>query len=233
MDGKKIICFHGFGTSGEFMKHQMATWIEKFPKTTFVHLNGLTPFRSLFTMDTDIINFHGDDKPVWDNFSSYSIDRMYPKDYHLEPLTAPNPELQRLAAVICELNGVDGILGFSQGTILAEMLVFGLESGLLDGLVPRALRPYFLLMACPHSGINNPRLLRMPALVMAGSFDRITPASFMMLLRYKHSSITAFEGGHRVPFLTSRLQREVSEFVQTADKNKARYFAEDPLSQKL
>ena len=174
MEGKKVICFHGFGTSAEFMKMQMATWIEKFPQTNFVHLDGLTPFRSLFTMDPEIINFHGDEKPVWDNFSSYSIDRMYPKDYHLQPLSGLTPELQRLVETIRELGGIDGIFGFSQGAILTEMLVYALESGLLDELVPRSQRPYFLLMACPHPGVNNPQHLRMPAFMMTGSFDSIT-----------------------------------------------------------
>ena len=228
LDGLKIICFHGFGTSGEFMKFQMASWVEKFPNTKFLHVDGSTPFPAIFTADPDIIQFHGDEKMVFDNFSSgYRVDSMFPLDvgYEVESherITA-RKDVQRIIDIIVENGGVDGIFGFSQGSLIAQMLVYFLETGQLNSVLKPEQRPYFAMLACPHPGFITPSQFKIPAFMFFGSFDNITRTCYMQLMRYRNSIFTGFEGGHKVPVLTTRLQRLVVEFVNRAKTNRKSY----------
>ena len=224
MDGKKVICFHGFGTSGEFMKFQMSSWVEKYPKTKFIHVDGVAPFAPFLTMDPDIIQFHSDrDSPVFDNFEGYNISDIFPKNTDWPWSKKLLPEIVRVVEIIKEHGGVEGILGFSQGALVSQLLIYSIETGLLDDILPKDFRPHFMIFSCPHPGLLMPYHLEIPVLILVGRFDKITPASFIMLMRFRYSSITEFDGGHRVPVLTSKLQRNIDEFVQKANGNIGKY----------
>jgi len=175
-------------------------------------------------MDPDIIKFHGDEKPVWDNFASgYQVSDLFPKDYSFDFDFPERQEINRIIEIIKEHDGIDGFFGFSQGAILTEIMVYYLESGKLDSKLEKRQKPYFVILACPHPGISNMIQFRIPVFMMFGSVDNITKTCFMQLMRFRDATSTYFEGGHKVPVLTSRIARLVTEFVQKAEKNRDKY----------
>ena len=222
MDGLKVLCFHGFGTSGEFMKWQLRTWLEKFPKTTFIFYDGYTSFSAEYTEDDYMIKFHKD-KPVWDNFSHYSLENLWYKDakYGVEIDFAK--ETQKISKLIEDNGGIDGIIAFSQGTLMTEFFISHMELGLLNGVLKSEHRPYFVVLLCPHSGFVNNRQFSIPVFMMFGNVDTITETCFMHLMRYQNTRYTYFEGGHRPPHLGTRLYSLLCLFVEEIEPHKQKY----------
>ena len=232
MDGKKVICFHGFGTSGEFMKFQMSSWVEKYPKTKFIHVDGVVPFPAKFTMDPDIIQFHGSDKPVYSNFSSSNIDELY--KHNLEDnsdhtkndydIIKNRDEIKRVVDIIRKEGGIDGMIGFSQGCLLAQLMAFYLENTYdLSLILEPEKRPYFTILFCPVPGITYPSMHKIPTLILRGTQDLVVETGFLMMLRFSDVEYAEFEGGHKVPIANSRIQRLVMNFVQKAMLKREKY----------
>ena len=112
MDGLKFLCLHGYGTSADFMKTQMETWLQKLPNTKFVFFDGAGPISSLLTRDPALMRFHGE-KSVFDNFSSYKMDEIYTRDYMVPGKLSHQADIDRLVAFISENGGFDGMICFS------------------------------------------------------------------------------------------------------------------------
>ena len=226
MDGKKVLCLHGFGTSAEFMKFQMSSWIERYPKTSFIFMDGFTAFPATFTQDADIIKFHGSKKPVYSNFGELSTDGAYTRDAAEKFVIGDGrPEVLRVISLIKEHGGIDGLITFSQGSLIAQMLALQLEIGRFDSELSPQMKPYFAIFFCPLDGFACPITLKMPVFMVFGAFDETTKMGFMMLMRFLNSKSTYFEGGHKVPVATSRLLRLTDEFVNKATSEKSSYLS--------
>ena len=226
MDGKKVLCLHGFGTSAEFMKFQMSSWIERYPKTSFIFMDGFTAFPSSFIQDPDITKFHEKTGTVFGNFGPMDTDQRFCQSL-VRPylLDGRLKEIARVVELIKANGGVEGIVAFSQGAVLAQALCYQVESGLLAEDLPESFRPCFLLLICPPSGFSFPIMLRIPMFLITASNDQVVRDSFLTLIRFWHAQFTEFEGGHKVPVLTSRLHRLVSEFTSKAVASRRAYIA--------
>ena len=223
MDGLKLLCLHGWGTSGEFMKFQMETWVKKYPNTEFIFVNGVHKFPSLFSGDPDIIEFHGTDKQVYDNLAASRGEILWPINPK-NPVTYYDiPEVDRLANIINDHKGVDGMFSFSQGGILLSLFVYHMELGLLNSILPKENRPYFALISGPPAGAPLKYQLKMPAQFMFGNLDKVTATAFINLTRYQNAEYVFFEGGHRPPRLGRELYRKVNDFVAKAKVQKDKY----------
>ena len=225
MDNCKVLCMHGYGTSAEFMKFQMATWLEKFPKTKFIFLDGMLPFDSRWTKNPDIINFHKDSrKKVFDNTAGkWTIDKVYVPEGNQTHAHPERAEFQRMVDVIVQHQGVDAIFGFSQGGVIVEGFLSCMEMGFFDDVLKKEYKPYFSIIMCPPDSFLTPVQLQIPVFLLMGSLDQITPISFIILTRFRNSQHTFFEGGHRPPILSSRLYRLVQEFATKSIKNRQQY----------
>ena len=98
------------------------------------------------------------------------------------------------------VNSIDGILGFSQGACVAQILA-------------PIIKPKFVINIC---GVNYPEyknILEIPCLNVIGSLDPIKERSELLALQYKDSEILYHLGSHSFPPDKPSYQ-EINNFIK-------------------
>ena len=103
---------------------------------------------------------------------------------------------------------------------MSSYFLYLMELGLLDDKLKAEHRPYLCIYICPHPAAPYLIQLSTPVYILSGSFDPITENAFLMGIRFKYMDEAVFEGGHRIPVYSSRIQRLINDFVNKYKKFK-------------
>ncbi|KAJ3167004.1 hypothetical protein HK101_011849, partial [Irineochytrium annulatum] len=102
----RVLCLHGYGTSADILKGQLAKVVESMPEVDFVFMDA--PF---ITKDSDVKHiFDGPYHMWWSSARDANRAKMI------------QFSASKVLAVIDEIGGVDGMIAFSQGAELAQYL---------------------------------------------------------------------------------------------------------------
>ena len=183
----KILCLHGFRHSADAINKSMAGLIKKFEKkgVEFVFYN--SP-----------IIYTGDDAKDCDYRQWWSATRE--NVLTLENFDTIEESIKNLS-VKWESDNYDGILGFSQGSVLTQIFAYQIQKDIIKVTPPK-----FIILASPFPITDNvykdyyKDQLCYKIAVMTGSRDTLvdTSTSLSLLKYFKDSTTITHSGGHYV-----------------------------------
>mmetsp|Transcript_8478 Transcript_8478/g.12643 ORF Transcript_8478/g.12643 Transcript_8478/m.12643 type:complete len:230 (+) Transcript_8478:79-768(+) len=199
----KVLCLHGFRTSGLILERQMAA-MRCHVDADFVYMDG--PFEATGPPDSGVRIFY----PNLPYYEWYSL------SYSQEAISR---SMELILKELRENGPYDGILGFSQGACMATRVAYRLQScpeefkGLslkyviLIGGVP----PNESEKSVPFSPITLPNLHIM------GDEDYVLDRSVILQNNWydsKNSELLKHSGGHHIPPLRSGLYPAINTFIR-------------------
>lgn len=220
----KILCLHGYGTNADIMSKQLKKYSELYPTIDFITLDGplvnpvngypyglhdnrldsLTkePFRSnLSNIRGDIYQtypFQDDRSPNLDlEKSSQSVELKKDTTYYTDKIK--------------ELGGVDGLLGFSQGTAIVYLIFCDIELGISP--LSKQNMPKFCIFMGAIRGWNN-FVINSPSLHIMGEADFVTEHSIIMSMMFYKPSVFYHQSGHKIPPINSAFKNLLDKFLE-------------------
>lgn len=194
----KLLCLHGYRQNGELLAKSAETLQKKFnKKIILVYLD------SPFLIEKEEIGYEAEVKrrKWWSLKEKEDLFRPINYDYAAEAM----------AYVASKYNNqnFDGILGFSQGSVMVQLL-----------LLNRLINPRFAILigTFPITDIryqDNNDFGNTPLLFCVGARDELVPPinTYQILENYKGNfTICKYSGGHHVPS-NSQAFKEIESFL--------------------
>ena len=219
---KKILCFHGYATSKEFMTYQTRHWRKSFKdEMELIPVDGKFPLPKEFHPPPSFVTkFHSErNLEMRSNLPVGNI-RNFDLTKNL-PIEALDIMFSEVIKVLNEHKDIEGILGFSQGGFLAASFFYFLEIGALKDLLNVDKIPHFLILVCGWSGFGT-HLTRAKSLHLIGSMDTVYNAADVALIRYKRPRIFYFYEGHKFPLLNKKVKDVIREFLSGTNEERYR-----------
>jgi hypothetical protein len=72
--------------------------------------------------------------------------------------------------------------------------------------------PYFAIFISGHQSYST-EMFDIPTLHFYGMTDYIIQSSFLLSSMFKHAKMIPYQEGHKIPYLTSVLWKELSQFI--------------------
>ncbi|KAL5078999.1 hypothetical protein RYX36_007420 [Vicia faba] len=206
----KILCLHGFRTSGQILKTQVLRWPETvLQKLDLVFLDGKFPAQG----KSDVEGIFGPPYYEWfqsnEDFTEYRNFEQcltYIEDYMLQ-------------------NGpFDGVLGFSQGAFLAAALPGMQEQGVALQKINK-IRFLILISGAMFGGMKygTPKLasnayskpIHCPSLHIIGEKDFLKPESIILQEAFVDPVVIHHPKGHTIPRLDEKSLGTMLDFIDT------------------
>jgi len=190
----KILCLHGWGTSPEFMDHQLRNFDKFFPEMKFECMAGPVEMPETIINDASVVKLSPSRK-----YYSWKLNIFD------EVTAGDSMDLTIAMDSICDYinkNGpFDGICGFSQGGMVAQNFIEKLEAGLLNDKLKVA-PPRFVLLCAPNYFKTNNDLLRTPSIHLVGDKDFLMEASVLVTTKYLNPLVLRHAESHKFPKLS-------------------------------
>ena len=161
----KILCLHGWATNPQFMEYQMKDFIASFPNCEFQFIQGPYDVPESFITDEKVIKLIPDKRFYGWKFNVAS--NLFNKFQ-----TGFEGSVNTVCDFINKNGPVDGILGFSQGTVVVQFFFDELERGLLKDKLKQS-PPKFAILVSGASFISNSekRFFTTPSIHLIGKKD--------------------------------------------------------------
>ncbi|KAI5073140.1 hypothetical protein GOP47_0011153 [Adiantum capillus-veneris] len=199
----RVLCFHGFRTSAAIFEKQIRRW-----DSSILELLDLTfldgPYVASGKSEVEAI-FPG---PY---FEWFQFNKDYSEFSNLEECK------ETISNYMLEHGPFDGLMGFSQGGVLAAAFAGLQQKGLALQLHP-SLR-FIILVA--GTGFNNEQLMHecyselvvCPSVHIIGDQDYLRKVNEELLLKFKDPVVVRHQGKHTVPRLGEEQTKLVREFL--------------------
>jgi predicted esterase len=202
----KVLSLHGWGTNAEIMNHQLRHFRSTLGETAeFVIVEAPNTIRKQT------------DKVLLDRFPGtyYEWFRRQKRKSEQESFEYVTVGLERSIAMLelfIEANGpFDGVLGFSQGGVMALVLIALSESGRI-----RTHFKFCLLVAVGVLHLNEYWELLppdFPITFVVGTKDPMKYSTYLTATYFTNSQFLTTEDDHRIPKLNDEETKQVREFI--------------------
>ena len=213
----KILCLHGFGTNSEILEYQLKSWKKQFiDEIDFIPVNGKPGIMKGFPHGHDYRLDKISDKETNSNMAYVKEDAFKEHQFNRE-IDAERTDSVKLkntsiyVKAIEKLGGVDGILGFSQGTRIVQHIFTELQLG--TSKIKKEHRPKFAIFIGALINNNN-IIINYPSLHLIGEVDTVTTQCLTMSYIFNKPSIVYFQGGHHIPKLNSLMTKVLKFFFK-------------------
>ncbi|XP_004152616.2 esterase OVCA2 [Cucumis sativus] len=205
----KILCLHGFRTSGAILRKQVQRWPTSILHQFHLHfIDG--PFPSKGRSDVEGIY----DPPYFEWFGTSE-----------DPTSCENLEssLEFIESYMAEHGPFDGLLGFSQGAVLSAALALLQARGVALTKVPKIKFVIVISGSKLQSSSLAARIaystsIACPSLHFLSEEDFLMPSGLKLLESFVEPSIINHSKGHIVPRLDEKSLKIVDGFIQKVSK---------------
>ncbi|KAJ4701413.1 Serine hydrolase FSH [Melia azedarach] len=204
----RILCLHGFRTSGEIFKKQMKKWPQQvLDKIDLVFPDG--PYPAQGKSDVEGIF----DPPYYEWF-------QFNKEF--TEYTNFDECLECIQDYMIKHGPFDGLMGFSQGAILSGGLLGMQEKGVALTEVPKIK----FLIIIGGAMLKNPSVaenaystpIRRPSLHFLGEMDFLKPYGLELLESFVDPVVVHHPKGHTIPRLDEKGLETVLSFIERIQK---------------
>jgi predicted esterase len=202
-EGRKprVLCLHGWRTSGDIMKTQMAAFRSHIDMD-YVYLDA--PFRATGEPDAGIATFY----PNREYFEWYLKDETAAE--------GKRKSLEYILSVLVKQGPFDGIIGFSQGAGMATRVVHCLNSTSISLKTP--LKFVILIGGVPPTELQAEQIpdIMLPSLHIMGTADHLLPHSKQLEQMYDVSNRQCLfhPEGHNIPSVRTNTYPKVVRWVK-------------------
>ncbi|CAH8382867.1 unnamed protein product [Eruca vesicaria subsp. sativa] len=203
----RFLCLHGFRTSGEIMKIQLHKW----PKSVIDRLDLVfldAPFPCQGKSDVEGIF----DPPYYEWFQ---FNKEFTEYTNFEKC------LEYLEDSMIKLGPFDGLIGFSQGSILSGGLPGLQAKGIALQKVPK-IKFIIIIGGAKFKStklIENSysSIMEIPSLHFLGETDFLRPYGTELIDSFKNPVVVHHPKGHTVPRLDEKSLEKVTAFLDTIE----------------
>src|SRR3990167_7492014 len=212
----KVLCVHGWLSSPEHMKYQLKSWEELLPEMEFLYYRGrlARPYSFNF-ISSGVRKFHQEHK-ISKTYAHLEGDiRYFMPEYPASAEEMCNGVLREIINVLNTEKNICGLIGFSQGCFLIDMLLREIQTGRTDKyLYSDVVRPFFaVFMAYPYVA-HSSVMLSVPSLHVIPRNDSIIDNPMMATMHFRNPQIVAVEGDHTIPKARPKLMDAGREVVR-------------------
>jgi len=197
----RVLCLHGWRTSGDIMKNQMAAFRSHIDMD-YVYLDA--PFRATGEPDAGIATFY----PNRDYFEWYLKDETAAE--------GKRKSLEYILSVLLKQGPFDGIIGFSQGAGMATRVVHHLNNASIALKTP--LKFVILIGGVPPTELQAEQIpdILLPSLHIMGTADHLLPHSKQLEQMYDICSRQCLfhPEGHNIPSVRTNTYPKVIRWIK-------------------
>lgn len=212
----KVLCVHGWLSSPEHMKYQLQSWETLLPEMDFLYYRGRLARPYSFNFISSFVRkFHQENK-IPKTYAHLEGDiRYYMPDYPYTAEEMCNGVLRELINVLNKEKNICGLIGFSQGCFLIDLLLREIQSGRTDKyLYSDVVRPFFAAFVAYPYVVHSPVMLSIPTLHIIPRNDSIIDNPMMATMHFRNPLIVAVEGDHTIPKAKPKLIEAFHEVVK-------------------
>jgi Serine hydrolase (FSH1) len=212
----KVLCVHGWLSSPEHMKYQLKSWEQLLPEMEFLYYRGRLARPYSFNFISSFVRkFHQENK-IPKTYAHLEGDiRYFLPEYPSSAEENCNGVLRELLNVLNTEKNICGLIGFSQGCFLIDMLLREIQTGRTDKyLYSDVVRPFFAVFVAYPYVAHSPVLLSVPSLHIIPRNDSIIDNPMMATMHFRNPIIMAVEGDHTIPQARAKLIDAVREVVR-------------------
>ena len=192
----QVLCLHGYGTSPEFMKHQMRYFAQNFPEMQFTYMPAPLEIPKNFITDKAVIKLTSNGK--YYAWKSHFFDDII-KDGVIDFSLA----VKGITDYINKHGPFDGICGFSQGAMFGHLFLEEYEQGkLVKELKVEA--PKFAILCSPNYFNKVNKLLKTRTVHFIGEKDLLVDNSLLVTTKFLDPLVFVHSEGHKFPRLRQR-----------------------------
>ncbi|KAJ0981449.1 hypothetical protein J5N97_009704 [Dioscorea zingiberensis] len=206
----RILCLHGFRTSGEIMKLQVLT---KWPATVTSRVDLVfpdAPWPAAGKSDVE-----GIFSPPYYEWFQFDKDFMEYKNL--------NEGIEYIEDLMIKHGPIDGLMGFSQGAILSAALIGMQAKGLVLTRVPKLKFVIIIGGAKFQSPVVSEKAysikITIPSLHFIGAEDFLKEHGLLLLESFVDPVVIHHPKGHTVPRLDPKSEEMVVGFIDNIEKD--------------
>ncbi|KAI9913860.1 hypothetical protein PsorP6_006448 [Peronosclerospora sorghi] len=222
----RILCLHGWRTSGSILEHQTSALRQAFgSRVEFRYVDA--PWRASGPVPELVRSFYGDKGPFYEWW-----DAVKQQDRETLRYEGFEHSLDYLTAQVQAFGPIDAVLGFSQGAAMATLLTAHYVSNygyvpwkcciLICGLYPRNLETQELLEAAKTS---TDGAIDVPSVHVVGKTDPLASKSEILVQSFTKTKRVRFEHeeGHKFPspFNYKQMYRDIAHEIEAMTKGLA------------